>query len=144
MCAKGGEEIESRTGGRGRRIGSGAALMILGIIVDLTGLPVIMQSIQSYGRVEAISGQAFPRLMVIGRDAVALKYREAWMPPGESVVFWSMGNETGEGLNARLTYEWTKRRDPSRPFHYEGSTSQGGSNSDINSFMYPSPERQWI
>ncbi len=58
-----------------------------------------------------------------------------------SVVFWSMGNETGEGLNARLTYEWTKRRDPSRPFHYEGSTSQGGSNADINSFMYPSPER---
>jgi beta-galactosidase len=58
-----------------------------------------------------------------------------------SVVFWSMGNETGEGLNARLTYEWTKGRDPSRPFHYEGSTSQGGSNAAINSFMYPSPER---
>ncbi len=58
-----------------------------------------------------------------------------------SVVFWSMGNETGEGLNARLTYQWAKQRDPSRPFHYEGSTAQGGSNSDINSFMYPSPER---
>jgi beta-galactosidase len=58
-----------------------------------------------------------------------------------SVVFWSMGNETGEGLNARLAYEWTRRRDPSRPFHYEGSTAQGGSNADINSFMYPSPER---
>jgi beta-galactosidase len=58
-----------------------------------------------------------------------------------SIVFWSMGNETGDGLNARLTYEWTKRRDPSRPFHYEGSTSHGGSNADINSFMYPSPER---
>jgi beta-galactosidase len=58
-----------------------------------------------------------------------------------SVVFWSMGNETGEGLNAKLTYEWAKQRDPSRPYHYEGSSSQGGSNSDINSFMYPSPER---
>ena len=57
-----------------------------------------------------------------------------------SITFWSMGNETGEGLNAKLTYEWTKQRDPSRPFHYEGSTSQGGSNADINSFMYPSPE----
>jgi beta-galactosidase len=57
-----------------------------------------------------------------------------------SVVFWSMGNETGDGLNATLTYQWTKRRDPSRPFHYEGSSSQGGPSSDINSFMYPSPQ----
>ena len=56
-----------------------------------------------------------------------------------SVVFWSMGNETGDGLNAKLTYQWAKRRDPARPFHYEGSSSQGGTNSDINSFMYPSP-----
>jgi beta-galactosidase len=58
-----------------------------------------------------------------------------------SIVFWSMGNESGDGLNARLTYEWTKRRDPSRPFHYEGSAAWGGPNSDINSFMYPPPER---
>ncbi len=58
-----------------------------------------------------------------------------------SVVIWSMGNETGEGLNAGLTYQWAKRRDPSRPFHYEGSTAQGGSNADINSFMYPPPEQ---
>jgi beta-galactosidase len=56
-----------------------------------------------------------------------------------SVVIWSMGNESGEGLNAKVTYEWTKKRDPSRPFHYEGSTAQGGSNADINSFMYPTP-----
>ncbi len=56
-----------------------------------------------------------------------------------SVVFWSMGNETGDGLNAKLTYQWAKQRDPSRPFHYEGSSSQGGTNADINSFMYPTP-----
>lgn len=58
-----------------------------------------------------------------------------------SILFWSMGNESGDGLNARLTYEWAKRRDPSRPWHYEGSTANGGSNADINSFMYPPPER---
>jgi beta-galactosidase len=57
-----------------------------------------------------------------------------------SIVFWSMGNETGDGLNARLTYEWAKRRDPSRPFHSEGSTAHGGSNADVNSFMYPTPD----
>jgi beta-galactosidase len=54
-----------------------------------------------------------------------------------SVIVWSMGNESGDGLAARAAYEWAKRRDPSRPFHNEGSTSHGGSNADINSFMYP-------
>ncbi len=58
-----------------------------------------------------------------------------------SVIIWSMGNESGDGPNAAAAYQWTKRRDPSRPFHYEGSTRQGGSNADINSFMYPPPER---
>jgi beta-galactosidase len=57
-----------------------------------------------------------------------------------SVVFWSMGNESGDGPNAAAAYQWTKQRDPSRPFHYEGTTSHGGSNADINSFMYPTPE----
>lgn len=58
-----------------------------------------------------------------------------------SVIIWSMGNESGDGLNAKLTYEWAKKRDPSRPWHYEGTTSHGGSYADINSFMYPTPER---
>ncbi|MBL0159433.1 MAG: DUF4981 domain-containing protein [Bryobacterales bacterium] len=58
-----------------------------------------------------------------------------------SIIFWSMGNESGDGLNAKLTYEWAKRRDPSRPWHYEGTTANGGSSADINSFMYPTPEQ---
>jgi beta-galactosidase len=57
-----------------------------------------------------------------------------------SVVIWSLGNESGDGPNAAAVYHWTKQRDPSRPFHYEGTTSHGGSNADINSFMYPTPE----
>lgn len=58
-----------------------------------------------------------------------------------SVVFWSLGNESGDGPNAAAVYQWVKKRDPSRPFHSEGSTSHGGSNADINSFMYPTPEQ---
>ncbi len=58
-----------------------------------------------------------------------------------SVIMWSMGNESGDGLNAKLTYEWAKKRDPSRPWHYEGTTANGGSSADINSFMYPTPEQ---
>jgi beta-galactosidase len=57
-----------------------------------------------------------------------------------SVVIWSMGNESGDGPNAAATYQWAKRRDPSRPYHYEGSASRNGPNSDILSFMYPTPE----
>jgi beta-galactosidase len=57
-----------------------------------------------------------------------------------SVVIWSMGNEAGDGPNFAAAYHWIKTRDASRPVHYCGSTSNGGSNADINSFMYPSPK----
>jgi len=86
MSAKGGEEIESGTGGRGGRMRAGAAIPILGIVGDLADLSVIVQSMQSNGRMDTISGHAFPRLMVIGRDGPALKYGEARMAPGEKDV----------------------------------------------------------
>jgi hypothetical protein len=86
VSAKGGEEIERGTGGRGRRIRAGAALMILGIIGDLMSLPVIVQAIQSNGGMDTISGQAFSRLMIVRRNAVALKYGKARMTPGKKDV----------------------------------------------------------
>jgi beta-galactosidase len=57
-----------------------------------------------------------------------------------SIIFWSMGNECGDGPNVAEVYKWAKQRDPSRPFHYEGSSRAGGNSSDINSWMYPTPE----
>jgi beta-galactosidase len=56
-----------------------------------------------------------------------------------SIIMWSLGNEAGDGPNFEAGYKWVKERDPSRPVHYQGSTRHGGSNSDINSFMYPTP-----
>jgi beta-galactosidase len=56
-----------------------------------------------------------------------------------SVVIWSMGNEAGDGSNFTTCYQWIKKRDLSRPVHYEGSARSRGQNSDINSFMYPPP-----
>jgi beta-galactosidase len=56
-----------------------------------------------------------------------------------SIVIWSLGNECGDGTNFTAAYQWIKKRDASRPVHYEGSSSHGGANSDINSFMYPPP-----
>lgn len=57
-----------------------------------------------------------------------------------SVIIWSLGNESGDGPNIAAVYQWSKRRDPSRPFHYEGSSRAGGSNTDFNSWMYPTPQ----
>ncbi|SIO96857.1 beta-galactosidase [Vibrio spartinae] len=37
-----------------------------------------------------------------------------------SVIIWSLGNESGIGLNHHAMYQWTKQRDPSRPIQYEG------------------------
>ena len=50
-----------------------------------------------------------------------------------------MGNESGDGPAFADGYKWLKARDASRPVHYCGSTANGGSNSDLNSFMYSTP-----
>ncbi|MDD4970104.1 MAG: glycoside hydrolase family 2 TIM barrel-domain containing protein [Paludibacter sp.] len=51
-----------------------------------------------------------------------------------SVVFWSMGNESGNGRNFSALYKAAKAIDKSRPIHYEGSNVEA----DIDSKMYPS------
>lgn len=52
-----------------------------------------------------------------------------------SVVFWSLGNESGSGVNIDAAYAATRALDP-RPIHYEGSTRDGASGTDIFSTMY--------
>lgn len=37
------------------------------------------------------------------------------------IIFWSLGNEAGDGSNFEAMAEWVKKRDPSRPVHYEGN-----------------------
>ena len=53
-----------------------------------------------------------------------------------SVIFWSMGNEGGNGKNFDTIANLTRKLDPSRPVHYEGRSSSA----DIDSNMYPSLE----
>jgi beta-galactosidase len=50
------------------------------------------------------------------------------------VVIWSLGNEAGNGSNFVATYEWIKKRDPSRPVWYE--RAQQSYNTDIFCPMY--------
>ena len=38
-----------------------------------------------------------------------------------SVVFWSLGNESGWGPNFAMTAAWIHEYDPTRPVHYEGA-----------------------
>lgn len=38
-----------------------------------------------------------------------------------SVIAWSLGNESGYGPNHDALAGWIRRRDPSRPLHYEGA-----------------------
>lgn len=59
-----------------------------------------------------------------------------------SVIFWSIGNESGMGCNIKAAYNRIKELDSTRPIHYEGSTRiDGGSSTDIASHMYPNLDR---
>lgn len=53
-----------------------------------------------------------------------------------SVIFWSLGNESGGGCNAVAEYNAVKALDDTRPIHYEGMNSIA----DMDSRMYPSIE----
>ena len=53
-----------------------------------------------------------------------------------SVVFWSLGNESGSGLNIMAAYHAVRSLD-NRYIHYEGSTRDKAEGTDIHSVMYP-------
>jgi len=44
-----------------------------------------------------------------------------------SVIFWSLGNESGVGYNNAARAEWVKDYDPTRPIHFEAYLHNGGS-----------------
>ena len=59
-----------------------------------------------------------------------------------SVIFWSLGNESGHGTNHEAAAAYARALDPSRPLHYEGGINgdwRGGhSVTDVICPMYPS------
>ena len=68
-----------------------------------------------------------------------------------SVIYWSMGNESGAGINFKVAYDWAKTYDPTRPVHYErtevGQDKFGQRITDIISWMYNKPrgiEKQFL
>ncbi|MEY8708124.1 glycoside hydrolase family 2 TIM barrel-domain containing protein [Bacteroides faecichinchillae] len=55
-----------------------------------------------------------------------------------SIMMWSLGNESGNGINFKSAEEAVKKLDKTRPTHYEGNSSF----CDVTSNMYPSVE--WL
>ncbi|WP_281613045.1 glycoside hydrolase family 2 TIM barrel-domain containing protein [Flammeovirga sp. SubArs3] len=56
-----------------------------------------------------------------------------------SVIYWSLGNEAGNGENFKNAYDWAHEFDTTRPVHYERSEFMKGDNlrtTDITSWMY--------
>lgn len=85
---------------------------------------------------------------------MAITNQESWLPSFvdratrmairdrnfPSVIFWSLGNESGGGDNFPKTYQAVRALDP-RPIHYEGSTrGNRPEGTDIYSTMYPHVE----
>ena len=50
-----------------------------------------------------------------------------------SIIIWSLGNESGYGVNHELMYAWVKKEDPSRPVQYEG----GGADTAVTDIICP-------
>ena len=55
-----------------------------------------------------------------------------------SIIMWSLGNESADGPNMRAAYRAAKKRDATRPVHYENSQLPAfdGGSSDLISHMY--------
>ncbi|MBI5029877.1 MAG: DUF4981 domain-containing protein [Chloroflexi bacterium] len=66
-----------------------------------------------------------------------------------SIIFWSLGNESGYGPNHDAAAGWVRGADPSRPLHYEGAISRwanrtwgdGHRVADVVCPMYPAIDR---
>lgn len=54
-----------------------------------------------------------------------------------SILFWSLGNESGSGQNFQAAYDRCKQLDPDRIVHYEGATRDNASYTELWSVMYP-------
>ncbi|MDM2870635.1 beta-galactosidase [Citrobacter sp. Cpo069] len=50
-----------------------------------------------------------------------------------SIIIWSLGNESGHGINHDALYRWIKSEDPSRPVQYEG----GGADTAATDIICP-------
>jgi hypothetical protein len=86
-----GEEIEGGSCGGWRAMRVSAAMMILAVVGDLTGLGVIVQAMECHRGVDAISDQALESLAVLGRQEFAPEHGEPRVSPGKEYIHQVLG-----------------------------------------------------
>ncbi len=99
----------------------------------VNGQPILIKGVESHGAQHLAAD-------VQWRDAhldltIRMVERDKNHP---SVILCSLGNEAGDGGNFSATSTWVRRRDPSRPVHYEQAGT--GKNTDVVCWMYPTIE----
>lgn len=72
-----------------------------------------------YGYEDGVTLAQDPRFEAMHMDRIQRMVRRDINHP--SIVYWSLGNEAGDGPNFLKPYEWIKQYDPSRPIHHERS-----------------------
>ena len=110
-------------------------------IADEFGFYVIDEAdIESHGWYGSICDD--PRYRSAFVDRVARMIERDRNHP--SVIMWSLGNESGSGVNHDAAAAWARGADPSRPIHYEGAIAKdwysGRSQTDVVCPMYPAIE----
>jgi beta-galactosidase len=107
-------------------------------LCDELGLYVIAEAdVESHAFINSVCDD--PRYLSAWVDRVSRLARRD--KNHASVIAWSLGNESGYGVNHDAAAGWLRRYDSSRPLHYEGAIrmdwSSDQSVSDITCPMYP-------
>ena len=107
-------------------------------LCDEIGLWVVAEAdIESHAFMDTISDD--PRYLSAWVERVARMVRRDKNHP--SVIAWSLGNESGYGVNHDAAAAWVRRYDPTRPLHYEGAIRYDWASdqnvSDLTCPMYP-------
>ncbi|MEM9339020.1 MAG: glycoside hydrolase family 2 TIM barrel-domain containing protein [Bacteroidota bacterium] len=109
-------------------------------LCDRYGLYVMDEALESPDY--SIRGNSLPgsdiSWLATSLDRVVAMVERAKNHP--SIIFWSLGNESGYGKNFALMSDYIRRYDPSRPISYDGRETDKWETKDyfdLNSSMYP-------
>ncbi|MGE8427005.1 MAG: glycoside hydrolase family 2 TIM barrel-domain containing protein [Sphingobacterium sp.] len=99
-------------------------------LMDYYGLYSMDEAdVENHGNMGLSDNENWREAYVIRAERMVLRDRNH-----PSVIFWSLGNESGNGRNFDFMYQKVKELDPqNRPVHYEGKNELA----DIDSHMYP-------
>ena len=123
-------------------------------LCDEYGLYVIDEGdLECHGVIHAVDAKGDWDFALIADDPA---FTETWLDRDKrlyerdknhaSVIMWSVGNESGYGINARACLEWLRKADPTRLLHYEGrffkmKTYPESDGTDVHSYMYPTLDK---